>query len=98
MCTYFDDLGCGTHYNYYVGIGWVSVPEYEVLKTWHDALSSYHIENNDHQDIQGILVDSKWVDTVSVGETMKRQLAKLLSSEEKYFLIRSIDYLRMNQH
>jgi len=94
MCSYFDDLAIDDNYKYQLDKGWISKPEFEIIKDWHEELDKYDSPSNDDYDGEAILNDAKWLEIVQNGVDARNELAKKLNEKERQILTEEIDYLK----
>lgn len=83
MCSYFDDLVIDNDYEYQLKENWISEPEFEIIREWHNLLDKYDSPNNDDHNREGILNDEKWKMIVKLGQEAKIELSRILKNEEK---------------
>ena len=93
MCSYFDDLAIDENYKYQLDNSWITSQEFEIIKDWHEALDKYNSPKNDDYDHETILNDSKWLEILQSGVTIKSKLASTLNETEKNILTEEINYL-----
>ena len=94
MCSYFDDLAIDDNYKYPLDKGWLTDQEFEIIKDWHEALDKYDSPKNDDYNHEAILNDSKWLDILQCGLTMKGKLAATSNERETRILTDEINYLK----
>ena len=94
MCNYFNDLAIDENYKYQLDNNCITSQEFEIIKDWHAALDKYNSPKNDDYDHQAILNDSKWLEILKSGVTMKKKLAVRLNEKETKILTEKINYLK----
>ena len=94
MCCYFDDLAIDNNYQYPLEKGWLTKKEFEIIKEWNEALDKYNSPKNNDYDHEAILNDSKWLEILRSGVTMKIKLAERLNEKETEILSEKINYLK----
>ena len=94
MCCYFDDLAIDNNYKYPLEKGWLTKKEFEIIKEWNEALDKYNSPKNNDYDHEAILNDSKWLEILRSGVTMKIKIAERLNEKETEILSEKINYLK----
>ncbi|WP_316845788.1 hypothetical protein [Pedobacter psychrodurus] len=93
MCSYFDDLAVDNIYKPPLDNGWITLHEYEIIKTWHEELAKYYSPNHDDYNHEAILNDPNWLYILKIGVDSKHTLAELLNENEKEILLKEMDYI-----
>ncbi|HPF92135.1 MAG TPA: hypothetical protein PLL57_15850 [Flavobacteriales bacterium] len=92
MNCYFGCFGIEGTYHRFIQDGVVSTAEYEIVKDWHQALSSYKAPKDDDYNHQAILNDPAWLALVAEGEAARRRLEELLTNDELETINSSMKY------
>ena len=90
MCSYFDDLFGSLNYDHFVSENWITENEYLIIKDWHKKLDKYKSPSENEWADNLILNDKKWLKILKIGEVAKRNLAKILTENEKQILEKNL--------
>ena len=92
ISCYFDDLLIQNNYEKELKDKWISKEEYLIIIKWHDKIGKYESPKNDDYNVAEILDDEKWKQIVEEGNSIKKELEKLLNKTEADVLNEKIDY------